>query len=180
MSWSTISADQVAPQAWKNGGGMTRELLAWPHAHDWVLRISVADIEADEPFSSFPGVQRWFAVLAGAGVRLFDEELQMGSDLFSFDGAQAPDCQLVNGPTRDFNLMHRRAHGSLQVSRADAGVAPAAWVGLFTAEGGVLNHGGREMVLPAQSLAWCERPAAQPLSFKGGGAAWWMRWSESP
>ena len=70
MSWSQISALDLTPQPWKNGGGKTRELLAWPHPSDWILRLSVADIEADGPFSSFPGVQRWFAVLRGNGVRL--------------------------------------------------------------------------------------------------------------
>ena len=32
---------------------------------DWTLRISVADIDADGPFSPFPGITRWFAVLDG-------------------------------------------------------------------------------------------------------------------
>ena len=68
MSWSQISADQVQPQPWKNGGGSTRELLAWPHAHDWALRISVAAVERDGPFSAYPGVQRWLAVRMGIGL----------------------------------------------------------------------------------------------------------------
>ncbi|NVO07869.1 MAG: HutD family protein, partial [Rhodoferax sp.] len=65
-----IQAEQVAPQAWRNGGGQTRELLTWPDATDWHLRISRADIEADGPFSAFAGVQRWFVVLSGKGVVL--------------------------------------------------------------------------------------------------------------
>jgi len=28
---------------WRNGGGVTRELLAWPDSKDWALRVSVAD-----------------------------------------------------------------------------------------------------------------------------------------
>ena len=58
------------PQPWRNGGGVTRELLAWPQAADWRLRVSVADIERDGPFSPFPGVDRWFAVIEGDGVEL--------------------------------------------------------------------------------------------------------------
>ena len=58
------------PQPWRNGGGVTRELLAWPDGGDWRVRVSVADIDADGPFSAFPGVERWFAVLEGAGVAL--------------------------------------------------------------------------------------------------------------
>src|SRR6218665_1188986 len=83
MSWSVVCANDVAPQRWKNDGGWTRELLAWPHPADWALRISVADIEADGPFSAFEGVQRWFAVLAGAGVRLYEYELRAGDELLA-------------------------------------------------------------------------------------------------
>jgi environmental stress-induced protein Ves len=180
MSWSIISAEQVAPQRWKNNGGWTRELLAWPHPAQWTLRISVADIEADGPFSAFEGVQRWFAVLSGHGVRLYDYELHPGSEILCFDGALAPDCELVEGPTRDFNLMHRRGQGRMRVQAADEPLEPplGQWLGLFSAAGGTLVHGGRRMPLAPLSLAWCEQPAAQPLSFEGQGGAWWMSWSE--
>jgi uncharacterized protein len=180
MSWSVICANDVAPQRWKNNGGWTRELLAWPRLTDWVIRVSVADIEADGPFSAFDGVQRWFGVLSGKGVRLYDFELHVGSELLSFDGALAPECELVDGPTRDFNLMHRRGKGQLQVRAADeAMAAQGRLVALFTAEGGTLNHGGRLTRLAPQSLAWREDPAPQPLSFEGPGAAWWISWSDA-
>ena len=61
---------QVEPERWANGGGWTRTLLAWPDPARWALRISVADVEQAGPFSVFPGVDRWFAVLEGDGVRL--------------------------------------------------------------------------------------------------------------
>lgn len=180
MSWSVISADQVAPQRWKNDGGWTRELLAWPHPAQWALRVSVADIERDGPFSSFEGVERWFAVLSGRGVRLYDFELHPESEILRFDGALGPDCELVDGPTRDFNVMHRRGLGQFEVLPADQACEAQGWqwLGLFSAGGGVLTHGGRAMTLAPLSLAWCEEPAAQPLGFKGQGAAWWLRWRE--
>mgnify|MGYP003694612933 CR=1 FL=1 len=34
------------------------------------MRVSVADVATDGPFSTFAGVDRWFAVLDGAGVVL--------------------------------------------------------------------------------------------------------------
>lgn len=183
MSWSLISSDDVVPQAWRNGGGQTRELLAWPHPADWALRISVAEIERDGPFSAFDGVQRWFAVLRGAGVRLGDWELRAGDDLISFDGGLAPACALIAGRTVDFNLMQRRGRGHLLVQAAantpPGWLAQGRWLGLFSAEGGRLLHGGRAMALGAMSLAWCEYPAPQACSFEGQGAAWWMSWSES-
>ena len=42
-----IDANAVAPQPWRNGGGRTRELLAWPDAQAWSVRISLAEIEAE-------------------------------------------------------------------------------------------------------------------------------------
>ncbi|WP_397534866.1 HutD family protein [Roseateles sp.] len=178
MSWSQIAAADVQPQRWKNAGGWTRELLAWPHASDWLLRISVADIEQDGPFSAFDGVQRWIAVLQGPGIRLYEYELFPGDEPLSFDGALAPDCSLIDGPTRDFNLMHRRGHGRLELLTAAQPLpaGPADWLALFSAEGGTLRHGCRAMRLAPQSLAWCEQPAEQPLQFEGQGAAWWLRW----
>ncbi|HEY4083397.1 MAG TPA: HutD family protein [Burkholderiaceae bacterium] len=175
MSWSIISADQVQPQRWKNDGGWTRELLAWPHPSDWALRVSVADIEASGPFSAFPGIERWFAVLEGGGVQLYEYEMRVGDELLHFDGALGPDCTLLAGPTRDFNLMHRKDRGRVQVQAADTPCTlQGSLILFFTAQGGTLNHGGRAMALKPMSLAWCEQVAAQPLSFQGRGAAWWM------
>lgn len=42
MSWNVIHLDQGTAAPWRNGGGATRELLAWPYAEDWRVRISVA------------------------------------------------------------------------------------------------------------------------------------------
>ncbi len=116
----TIGADSIAAQAWHNGTGRTRELLR-DEAPDapWRWRISLADIDADGPFSAFPGVQRWFAVVAGAGVELVfasGAHQQRSDDApLSFDGAAAPGCRLLDGPTRDLNLMLRAGtRGALQ------------------------------------------------------------------
>jgi len=182
MSWSVVNAEDVQPQRWKNGGGWTRELLAWPHPADWILRVSVADIVADGPFSSFPGVDRWFGVLFGEGVRLYEYEVRMGDELLHFDGALGPDCTLLNGRTRDFNLMHRRGAGTVSVQDASQPcVLSGDLVMLFTTGGGVMRHGGRKHKLDKLSLAWCLQAAVQPLSFEANdrakGPAWWMCWS---
>ena len=67
---STVRTDDLRPQPWRNGGGTTRELLVRPAGHTWQVRVSVADVVADGPFSAFPGVSRWFAVIDGEGVAL--------------------------------------------------------------------------------------------------------------
>ena len=90
----------MPPTPWRNGGGRTRTLWTWPADcvdDAWQLRVSLADIDADGPFSAFPGVQRWFAVLQGAGVRLQlpagPQVLGLHSSPLQFDGALAPGCR---------------------------------------------------------------------------------------
>ena len=121
-----VRAQDIAPTPWKNGGGLARDLLCAPSAGDWRWRISLADVNADGPFSSYPKVQRWFAVVEGAGVELdFGGRtvgVRTGDAPLAFDGAAAPGCRLIAGPTRDLNLMLRGLRGTLQ--RAEPG---AAW-----------------------------------------------------
>ncbi|HEV7575615.1 MAG TPA: HutD family protein [Caldimonas sp.] len=107
----------VPAQPWLNGGGVTRELLARPGRDGWQVRVSVADVEADGPFSAFAGVSRWFAVLDGAGVVLTTDgvEHRCGprDDAVAFAGDAATQARLVDGPTRDLNLMLRGVRGGL-------------------------------------------------------------------
>jgi uncharacterized protein len=185
-----VELAHVVPQPWRNGGGLTRELLAWPNAADWQLRLSVADIERDGPFSAFPGVQRWFCVLQGEGVALqfhsHTQSLLVGDPPLVFDGAAAPGCHLLGGPTRDLNLMLRGlgagAAGGLEPVQAGQPWQPNAGVcGLFTAVSGVCHEGDtRAWALKPYSLLWwgAARPAlrlrfepAQPLAAVPG---WWV------
>jgi uncharacterized protein len=109
MTWQTIRLDDVQPTRWRNGGGTTRELIAWPGSTSWLWRASVAEVAQDGPFSSFAGVQRWFAVLEGHGVCLtVDGYLHMltkSDQPLVFDGAAQTSCELLGGVTQDFNLM---------------------------------------------------------------------------
>lgn len=121
MSWNVIRMADVEPSPWRNGGGMTRELVVSPERGDWVWRMSVAQIDADGPFSRFDGVDRWFAVLSGAGVRLdIDGQVHTrtaaDAPLF-FDGAATTRCALVDGVTQDFNLMVRQGGGRSHMER---------------------------------------------------------------
>ena len=117
-----VRADDCPFVPWRNGGGRTRELLAWPDANDWLVRISVAEIEADGPFSAFAGIDRCFAVLDGAGVVLSlphgQVRLTPHDDAVSFAGEAAPMCHLIDGSTRDLNLMVRRGTGRASMQRA--------------------------------------------------------------
>ena len=123
----------VAATPWRNGGGVTRELVAWPPEGEWLWRMSVAEVETSGPFSRFDGVQRWFAVLSGAGVALdIDGErhtLTAESSPLAFDGAAPTDCQLLNGATQDFNLMVRGAGARVAVRSAQVKEEPAQRAG---------------------------------------------------
>jgi len=112
---------QVVPAAaqrrerWRNGAGWTREIFAArpDNAGDWAWRLSIAEIDADAPFSAFPGVDRELVLLTGDGLRLcFDdgEVVTLGPphDAVRFAGERALRGELVAGPTTDFNLMWRR------------------------------------------------------------------------
>ncbi|MFL6626072.1 MAG: HutD family protein [Vitreoscilla sp.] len=164
-----VQTSRAAPVPWKNGGGVTRELLRLPAdgGDDWTLRISVADIAADGPFSPFPGITRWFAVLEGAGVRLaFPERtlnVQRGDAPLCFDGADAPGCMLLDGVTRDLNVMVRHARAASLVTaasfldEAEPGTSPG--FGFFALQPLALHGAGALPVeMPALSLAWCESP----------------------
>ena len=106
-----IRCADVPDQPWRNGGGITRELLAWPPGSDWQLRLSVADIQADGPFSVFEGVQRWFVVLQGEGVALQvagqPHCLTPSSAPLCFSGDVSTSCHLLDGPTREAYIAER-------------------------------------------------------------------------
>lgn len=185
----TVSLADVAPQPWRNGGGVTQELLAWPHeavGSDWQLRISVARIDSDGPFSAYPGVERWFAVLQGEGVRLrFANRRVMlgaGSEPVRFEGAAAPGCDLLDGPTQDLNLMVRSdaGRGAMRLARAgDDWVSTARLRAVYTAEAATLLIDDNDAAtLPAGTLAWCDGAGQQCWRLKPGDPpvrAWWLQ-----
>jgi environmental stress-induced protein Ves len=110
-----LRADGYRRERWSNGAGWTREVHAHPSADGagWDWRLSIAEIDGDAPFSAFPGVERELVLLEGNGLRLrFDDgelvELHPPHDRLRFAGERALRGELVDGPTRDFNLMWKR------------------------------------------------------------------------
>ncbi len=183
MTWSVQSLSSATPQAWKNGGGVTRELLVWPHAHDWRVRVSVAEIAADGPFSSFPGVKRWFAVLEGGGVVLqvngTSTELNTNSSPFAFYGEASTQCTLVGGFTQDINLMLRGVGGRMQRVRGSHHAQSSATpmrpklIGVYAVhEAGQLVVGQERLALPAHALAWRIVTESGDVGVTAGEAIW--------
>lgn len=126
------------PQPWKNGGGTTFQLAADPSgadltSFDW--RVSVAEVAADGPFSTFEGIDRTLVLLEGDGVELVvgdrSTTLSKARPMLSFDGEAATHSHLLSGPVRDLNVMTRRGRASHDVVAPPAGrLAPrsAHWL----------------------------------------------------
>ncbi len=100
---------------WKNDGGWTTEIARDPadSAAEFRWRVSIADIEADGPFSEFPDIERELILLAGNGIELDigdEPPLRLGERFqrARFAGEAQVECRLIAGPTRDFNVMTRR------------------------------------------------------------------------
>lgn len=121
--WNVVHLADIPATPWRNGGGVTRELAMWPDAGDWAWRMSVADVDKSGPFSKFDGIERWFAVLEGAGVQLdvagAPHRVTAADAPLFFDGAVTTDCELIDGKTRDFNLMVRRGSEPSRMVRVE-------------------------------------------------------------
>ena len=111
---------------WKNGGGVTREVLAAPDPDDpsqFLWRISIATVAQAGPFSRFPGIDRSIAVLDGAGMRLHVDgkpaTVSRGGTPFRFSGDADVSSELIAGETMDLNVMTRRGRFDHAMRRID-------------------------------------------------------------
>ena len=182
--WNIVSLAAVAPSPWKNGGGVTRELVAHPEVQGWSWRLSVAEIAQSGPFSRYEGVRRWLAVLAGGGVSLaIGEGAGAVTHALTPDGAplafsgEAPAYGAVQaGPTQDFNLMVRgetparlaRVRGACAESIDNEKIIAIFAVG----EGAQVRCDGADLALAADTLAWRRCAAGARLEVAAAHALW--------
>lgn len=123
MPFSLLDPTTTLSMPWKNGGGITLQLAISPAGaglEDFAWRISSAQVAVDSAFSSFPGIDRSLAVLAGNGLHLQREDgqvetLHSAGAIAVFAGEEAIDAQLLDGPITDLNLMTRRSAWTHQV-----------------------------------------------------------------
>lgn len=166
MTVHRFDVQDLPATPWKNGGGVTREIVCQPPGavmgeFDW--RVSIAHIASDGPFSAFPGVDRVITLLSGGGVHLLSDDGQVDLRLdkplapVAFAGEAPIHARLLAGDCHDFNVMTRRAvcSASLQVlcSAADW---PASAPGLFMAVQGHWQLSGEnaQTLSPQQGLWW--------------------------
>ncbi|MEO6941552.1 MAG: HutD family protein [Terrimesophilobacter sp.] len=130
-----VWADLIA-QPWRNGGGMTRQILSmrlggagkWMPCTDdgWDWRLSIADVESPGPFSRFDGMTRIITIIEGESVMLTVNgavEVLEKYRPFTFAGGAETSAKLPHGPIRDLNLIARTgivdAKVSVEVLSAD-------------------------------------------------------------
>jgi environmental stress-induced protein Ves len=142
---------EIAPQPWKNGAGITREIAAGPagaspETFDW--RISVAEV-----------LQRSDGGLV--------HRLERRHEPFHFSGDLPLDATLLGGPSTDFNVMTRRGRFRAEVTPYDgAARLPGGEAGLLLCSEGdwqVEDPATLELG-PLQGLLW--REGRPPLSVR--------------
>lgn len=174
-----IRLQDCPPRPWKNGLGRTREMAVQPPADggmEFLWRVSVAEVDSAAPFSAFPGIDRTIVLLEGAGFTLTldgkrEHALTTPFAPFEFPGEAAVTVVLAGGPTRDFNLMVRRAQarGELQVWHGPmTRTTDAATVLVFCARGTIDTADGR---LHAGDAWRPATPAAAPVTLRDGALA---------
>ena len=110
---------------WKNGGGETVEIAVFPDGaglDDFDWRISMARVDGDGPFSSFPGIDRTLAILEGGGMVLDiagrdSVRLTLETAPYPFPADLPTSAHLIDGTVIDFNVMTRRGKVAHEVSR---------------------------------------------------------------
>lgn len=179
--WNVVRLADIAVTPWRNGGGVTRELAMWPDAGDWAWRMSVADVDKSGPFSKFDGIERWFAVLEGAGVQLdvagVPHRVTAADAPLFFDGAATTGCELIDGKTRDFNLMVRRGTESSRMVRVEGRFAETLHamktIAVYAHRSGATVLFDEEVLqLEPASLAWRTVTGSAAVRVAAQGALW--------
>ena len=104
-------ADYTA-MPWANGRGTTVEMLRETGRDGGLLlRLSMASVVGNGPFSIFPGIERNLTVISGPGFDLAGETRITAAPLIpiAFPGDVPIAALGVTGPCDDFNVMTARA-----------------------------------------------------------------------
>ncbi len=105
-----IRAAALVPVPWRNGHGITRDIVTRHDASGLLWQVSIADLDRDAPFSDWGGYSRVFTPLEGAVA------LAIGAAPFRdctllvpvpFDGGAPTRCRFTQ-PARAFNAIMRK------------------------------------------------------------------------
>lgn len=132
---SVIEREQWRRQPWKNGKGVTFEILREPDRDDYDLRISLAEDPEPATFSTFPGYVRWSFLSGPAPIILAQRggptvELLALGDHVRTPGEVVISSSLPAGPTMLFNVLARTS--LVDASAIVVGYGPVAHPVRFT------------------------------------------------
>lgn len=121
---------------WKNGRGVAYQIAAEPPEAGYdelAWQVSRPEIAQDGPFSSFPGLDRQFMLVSGAGITLrlrseadgvaLERRIDRALEPFAFRGDWETECFLVDGPVQVFNVMTRRGRAGARIEIVSLDVA---------------------------------------------------------
>ena len=167
-SWMTYRFAELVPVAWRNGGGVTREVARQASVDSPGWRVSMAELERPGPFSVMAGLKRHFTVVGTHPVTLIlpDQRTKLvPRQSVVFDGDTAVECLLPEGASRALNLMYNPLQWQARVAWLTQGEPLQRHPGaetLVVAVGGTAWMSSR----PAQSLNDCDLcywPGQEPL-----------------
>lgn len=125
MHYRLLRAAERRAEPWKNGGGVTHEVVGFPagagtDGFDW--RVSIAEVAAPGPFSCFDGVDRILTLIEGGLYLDFADvrrpmTLTRRSAPCAFPGDLPTFGTPSDGVARDLNVMVRRGRWAATVSR---------------------------------------------------------------
>lgn len=122
-----LPTDARIARAWRNGGGVTRDVTLFPKGagdENFLWRASIATIAAAGPFSPWPGVDRALMLLDGKlTLTIGDDErgLESGDPAQIFAGEGAVSARLCGGACTVLNLMARRGEAHIMLDRWTTG-----------------------------------------------------------
>jgi environmental stress-induced protein Ves len=131
MRFNHLTPADYREVPWANGRGRTVELVRLTDdAGGLLVRLSVADVVEDGPFSTLTGIDRVLTLIEGDG---FDLEFggtapgvtARSFEPIAFSGDWTTTAARVRGPSRDFNVM--TPAGSYEVTVRRLPEEPSLW-----------------------------------------------------
>ena len=139
---------------WANGRGTSYEIASDRNeAEEWTWRLAMAPVNEDGPFSRIECVNRFLAVVEGAGMLLSVDRKKLQCQpmqVVRFRGDAITEAMLTDGPILDVNLMIRR-------KEADGEMTIVSQVGPLEVASIVVAVGGSAQVQCGDSAIDLER-----------------------
>jgi environmental stress-induced protein Ves len=113
-----ITPSAFRTMSWKNGGGITHEILKEEAKGIFLWRLSIAEVKSDGPFSLFPGLSRILTVIEGDGLELATEDRLLQAlplSPLAFSGDWPITSRRMGGHVKDFNVIFDAAQFAADV-----------------------------------------------------------------